>query len=131
MPSQPDPLTFFRLKPIRVARVSEISEITSTAPVPPEERINFHIGNPLQDVRLSSTFLRIALGIDVHQESLSDTNPDAILEYLGWENADRAKLDFITRTIQKPQCPGNRLWQLAGAPAGTPALRHRIGIRAA
>jgi aspartate/methionine/tyrosine aminotransferase len=101
MPSQPDPLTFFRLKPIRVARVSEISEITSTAPVPPEERINFHIGNPLQDVRLSSTFLRIALGIDVHQESLSDTNPDAILEYLGWENADRAKLDFITRTIQK------------------------------
>ena len=70
MMSQPDPLTFFRLKPIRAARVSEISETTAAAPVPTEERVNFHIGNPLQDARLSSAFLRIALGIDVHQEEL-------------------------------------------------------------
>ena len=101
MLSQPDPLTFFRLKPIRVARVSEISETTAAAPVPPEERVNFHIWNPLQDVRLSSSFLRIALGIDVHQENLRDTEPAAILDYLGWESSDAPKLDFITRTIQK------------------------------
>ncbi len=86
MATQPDPLAFFRLKPIRAARVSEISETTAAAPVPTEERINFHIGNPLQDPRLSSAFLRIALGIDVHQESLRDADPDAILEDLGWES---------------------------------------------
>ena len=42
----PDPLALFRLKQIRVARVSEISEATAAAPVPDEERVNFHIGNP-------------------------------------------------------------------------------------
>jgi aspartate/methionine/tyrosine aminotransferase len=101
MASQPDPLSFFRLKPIRVARVSEISETTSAAPVPVEERVNFHIGNPLQDPRLSSVFLRIALGLDVHQENLRDTEPNAIMEYLGWDAADKPKLELIIRTIQK------------------------------
>ena len=101
MPTQPDPLTFFRLKPIRAARVSEISETTSAASVPPEERVNFHIGNPLQDERLSSAFLRIALGIDVHQENLRDSDPDAILDFLGWEPSDKPKLELLIRTIQK------------------------------
>jgi aspartate/methionine/tyrosine aminotransferase len=96
----PDPQDFFRLKPIRVARVSEISETTAAAPVPKEERVNFHIGNPLQDARLSSAFLRIVLGIDVHQEGLSDAEPDAILEYLGWEDFDKPELEFLIRTIQ-------------------------------
>jgi aspartate/methionine/tyrosine aminotransferase len=98
---QTDPLTFFRLKPIRVARVSEISETTAAAPVLPEEKVNFHIGNPLQDTRLSSAFLRIALGIDVQREDLQDTEPDAILEYLGWEPSEKPKLEFIIRLIQK------------------------------
>lgn len=98
---QPDPLTFFRLKPIRVARVSEISETTAAAPVPPEEKINFHIGNPLQDTRLSSAFLRTALGIDIHREELRDAEPDAILEYLGWEPSEKPKLELIIRIIQK------------------------------
>jgi aspartate/methionine/tyrosine aminotransferase len=101
MPSQPDPLTFFRLKPVRAARVSEISETTSAASVPPEERVNFHIGNPLQDERLSSAFLRIALGIDVHQEELRDSDPHAILDFLGWEPSDKPKLELLIRTIQK------------------------------
>jgi aspartate/methionine/tyrosine aminotransferase len=99
--SQPDPLAFFRLKSIRAARVSEISETTAAAPVPNEERVNFHIGNPLQDPRLSSVFLRIALGIDIHLENLRDTEPAAILEYLGWEAADKPKLEFLISTIQK------------------------------
>src|SRR4030042_6972923 len=98
---QPDPLTFFRLKPIRVARVSEISETTAAAPVPLEEKINFHIGNPLQDTRLSSAFLRTALGIDIHREELRDEEPDAILEYLGWEPSEKPKLELIIRILQK------------------------------
>jgi aspartate/methionine/tyrosine aminotransferase len=97
----PDPSAFFRLKPVRAARVSEVSETTAAAPVPAEDRINFHIGNPLQDARLSSAFLRAALGIDIHREDLNDAHPEAILDYLGWEAADQPKLDFLIRVIQK------------------------------
>lgn len=101
MMSQPDPLAFFRLKQIRVARVSEISEATAAAPVSPEERVNFHIGNPLQDVKLSSAFLRIALGIDVRRQDLADADADTLLEHLGWDKADKPKLEFLIRTIQR------------------------------
>jgi len=95
-----NPQTCFRLKPIQAARVSEISESTVAAPVPKEERVNFHIGNPVQDPRLSSAFMRIALGIDIHQEKLSDSDPDALLEYLGWGSEEKPKLEFLIRTIQ-------------------------------
>jgi aspartate/methionine/tyrosine aminotransferase len=96
-----DPQASFRLKPIRVARVSEISETTAAATVLNEARVNFHIGNPVQDVSLSSAYLRTALGIDIHQEDLLDTAPDALLEYLGWEPAHKPKLEFLIRVLQK------------------------------
>ncbi len=101
MPQSPDPIALFRLKPVRAARVSEVSETTAAAPVPAEERINFHIGNPLQDPRLSSAFLRTALGLDIRQVELNDAEPQAIMEVLGWEEADRSRLDFLIRTIRK------------------------------
>lgn len=101
MTPSPDPLTYFRLKPIRSARVSEISETTAAAPVAAEDRVNFHIGNPLQDQRLSSAFLRIALGLDVQRGDLRDDAPDGLLEALGWSKADKPKLEFLIRTIQK------------------------------
>ncbi|MCC6804381.1 MAG: pyridoxal phosphate-dependent aminotransferase, partial [Anaerolineae bacterium] len=100
--SQPTDLsTLFRLKPLRAARVSEISETTAAAPVPPEERINFHIGNPLQDSRLSSSFLRTALGLDIRDEGLSDADPDGLMAHLAWDADDRPKLDFLIRAINK------------------------------
>src|SRR5258706_5315612 len=99
--TQTDPLAFFRLKQIRVARVAEIREATAAAPVPPEERVNFHIGTPLQDVQLSSAFLRIGLGIDVRRQDLADADDEALLEHLGWDGADKPKLEFLIRTIQK------------------------------
>ena len=96
-----DPQASFRLKPIRVARVSEISESTAAAMIPDDERVNFHIGNPVQDVSLSSAYLRMALGIDIHREELSDTAPEVILEYLGWDAANRPKLDFLIQDNSK------------------------------
>ncbi|MBL8134449.1 MAG: hypothetical protein JNL42_21490, partial [Anaerolineae bacterium] len=100
--SQPtDPSALFRLKPLRAARVSEVSETTAAAPVPPEERINFHIGNPLQDPRLSSAFLRTALGLDIRDETLRDTDPDGLMAHLAWDADDRPKLDFLIRAINK------------------------------
>src|SRR5258706_8712259 len=99
--TQTDPLAFFRLKQIRGARASEISEATAAAPVPPEERVNFHIGNPLQDVQLSSSFLRIALGIHVRRQDLAGADAEALLGHLGWHGADKPTLEFLIRTIQK------------------------------
>jgi aspartate/methionine/tyrosine aminotransferase len=96
-----DPQTSFRLKSIRVARVSEISESTAAAAIPDEERVNFHIGNPVQDVNLSSAYLRMVLGIDIHREELSDAVPEMILEHLGWDAAEEPKLDFLIRAIRK------------------------------
>lgn len=96
-----DPQASLRLKPIRVARVSEVSETTAAAPVPDDERVNFHIGNPLQDARLSSAYLRMALGIDIRREDFHAADPEAIMEYLGWDPEDRPKLDFLIRTIHK------------------------------
>src|SRR5512140_3909333 len=101
MLSPTDPLALFRLKPSRSARVSEISETTAAAPVANEDRVNFHIGNPLQDTRLSSAFLRIALGLDVQRGDLRDADPDALLEALDWDKADKPRLEFLIRTIQK------------------------------
>jgi aspartate/methionine/tyrosine aminotransferase len=101
MKALPDPLSFFRLKSVRAARVSEISEATAAADVPLEEQINFHIGNPLQDSTLSSKFLRIALGIDSQRQDLMDNTPDQIFEYLGWKEHERPKLEFLINVIQK------------------------------
>ena len=101
MTQQPNSVDYFRLKPIRAARVSEVSETTAASPVPVAERINFHIGNPLQDPRLSSAFLRIALGLGVRDEALHDSEPDAILDHLGWEAAERPKLELLIRLIQR------------------------------
>lgn len=94
-----DPLALFRLKPIRAARVSEISEATAAAPIPPEERINFHIGNPLQDERLIAFFLRVAMGADYRRSDLADT--EALREHLGLLPEERPKLEFLHRLIQR------------------------------
>ncbi|MFC1879786.1 hypothetical protein ACFLZW_07715, partial [Chloroflexota bacterium] len=99
--TQIEPQAYFKLKPLRAARVSEISEVTAAAPVRNEERVNFHIGNPLQDIRHTSAVLRVALGLDVHQEDLNATNFDLILEALGWGQSDKPKLEFLARVIQK------------------------------
>ncbi len=95
------PDAFLRLHPIRPARVSEISETTATASVPKEQRINFHIGHPIQDDRLSSLFLRIALGVDIRRQDLTDSNPDAFLDLLNWDPGARPILDFLIRLIRK------------------------------
>ncbi|MBC8508137.1 MAG: pyridoxal phosphate-dependent aminotransferase [Anaerolineales bacterium] len=96
-----DPQASFRLKPIRVARVSEISESTAAAMIPDDERVNFHIGNPVQDESLSSVYLRMVLGIDIHREKLHQNDPEAILEHLGWDVTHKPKLEFLIRVIKQ------------------------------
>lgn len=96
--------TIFQLKPLKVARVSEISEATSSSAAAPEDRVNFHIGNPVQDARLMSAYLRIVLDIDVQREDLDSQDTDAILQHLEWSDTDKPLLEFLKRLIQK-SCP--------------------------
>jgi aspartate/methionine/tyrosine aminotransferase len=93
-------LDYFRLKPIKAAKISEISETTASSSVPPEERVNFHIGNPVQDIRLYSAYLRMALGIDIQREDLNENTKDKILTELGWGENERPNLDFFNDLIK-------------------------------
>jgi aspartate/methionine/tyrosine aminotransferase len=96
-----DQLKYFRLRPIKAAKVSEISETTTASPVPPEERVNFHIGNPVQDERLVWAYCRIALGLDPHTIQSATPTLDDFEEELGGEVQDRDKLEFLLRLIRK------------------------------
>jgi aspartate/methionine/tyrosine aminotransferase len=96
-----DPRGYFRLRPVRAAKVSEISETTAASPVPVEERVNFHIGNPVQDERLASAFLRIALGLPSQGPDLDGTSLDRYLETLDWPSTDLPKLEFLAALIRK------------------------------
>ena len=101
MPGTHDPLEYFRLRPIKAAKVSEISEATSASPVPPEERVNFHIGNPVQDERLYSAFFRLALGLDQRPPSSGTTAVQEALDEIGGRAGDREKLEFLYELIKK------------------------------
>ncbi len=96
-----DPSAPFTLAPTRAARVSEISEATAASATAPEERINFHIGNPVQDPRLTAAYLRAVLGLDIRDEQLTpDRKPD-ILAAMEWGEPEGPVLDFLARLIQK------------------------------
>jgi aspartate/methionine/tyrosine aminotransferase len=96
-----DPVEYFKLRPIKAAKVSEVSEATASSSVPAEEKVNFHIGNPVQDKRLSSAYLRMILGIDFQNEEFNEDNQDAIIEQLEWQYEDKAKLEFYINLINK------------------------------
>ena len=100
-----NPLEYFRLKPIKAAKVSEISEATASSPLTPEERINFHIGHPVQDERLSALYFRMVV---------SDKE--------NGEDADPARSEFLRRCIQKcaPYMPRGGY----GSKEGHPLLDH-------
>ena len=96
-----DPVEYFKLRPIKAAKVSEVSEATASSSVPAEEKVNFHIGNPVQDKRLSSAYLRMIVGIDFEREEFNEDNLDAIIEHLEWKCEDKTKLEFYINLINK------------------------------
>lgn len=96
-----DPFEHFRLKPTRAATVSEISEATASSVASPEDRVNFHIGNPVQDPRLTSAYLRIMTGLDVRADYFRDDRHGEFLAALGWSESDRPKLQFFIELVRK------------------------------
>ncbi|MFA7418213.1 MAG: aminotransferase class I/II-fold pyridoxal phosphate-dependent enzyme [Melioribacteraceae bacterium] len=101
MISEKDPLEYFAIKSVKAATVSEISEATASSPVPPEERVNFHIGNPVQDVQLSSAYLRMILGVDITRDELSESNLDEFISELDLDENAKTELEFFRDLIKK------------------------------
>lgn len=91
----------FALRPLKAAVVSEISEATASSAVPPEERVNFHIGNPVQDPRLVESYARIALGLGAGGKDVSNDLAAALAAELGWEDENRKELEFLLGLIQR------------------------------
>ncbi|MCS7313943.1 MAG: aminotransferase class I/II-fold pyridoxal phosphate-dependent enzyme [Bryobacterales bacterium] len=91
----------FRLRPAKGAVVSEISEATAAAPVPPAERVNFHIGNPVEDPRLVELYARIALGLDVGRAAATEDLAGALLHELGWPQQELPALEFLVAAIRR------------------------------
>ena len=91
---------YFELRPTRAAKVSEISEATASSAIAPEDRVNFHIGNPVQESRLSSAYLRAALGLDIRDEALTAEDPQAILRALDLDEAEKPVLDFLASLVR-------------------------------
>jgi len=101
MINEKDPLEYFAIKPVKAATVSEISEATASSPVPQEERVNFHIGNPVQDVQLSSAYLRMITGLDITREELTENDLDELLNEIGLEPEAKQELELFRDLIKK------------------------------
>ncbi len=86
----------FALKSLRAAKVSEISEATAGAAVPPEQRVNFHIGNPVQDHRLTRLYQQLIFGLSVHAEE----QPSDPLDMLTVDETLGARLRFLAKVVE-------------------------------
>lgn len=91
----------FALRPAKGAAVSEISEATASAPVPPEERVNFHIGNPVEDPRLVELYARIALGLEPRAEGVREDLASCLCRELGWDPREAELIEFLTGMIRR------------------------------
>jgi aspartate/methionine/tyrosine aminotransferase len=86
----------FALKSLRAAKVSEISEATAGAAVAPEQRVNFHIGHPVQDDRLTRLYQTLIFGLPVN----SDRRVSDPLESLTVDENLMARLRFLAQTVE-------------------------------
>jgi hypothetical protein len=112
---------YFELRPTRAAKVSEISEATASSAIAPEDRVNFHIGNPVQESRLSSAYFRAALGLDIRDESLTGEDLPPALHALDLEEAELPVLEFLSSLVRKssPYLPRGGFSRSAPPPLAT------------
>jgi hypothetical protein len=92
---------YFQLRPVKSAKVSEISEATSVSSVPVNDRINFHIGHPVQDEKLSRLYFRLVSGLDFPLKKTESEEEIVRLEEAGWEIDQKEDLRFVYNTIEK------------------------------
>lgn len=86
---------YFRLKPLKPAKISEISEATASASIPSEEKINFHIGNPIQDDELVNLYFNTAI---TQKSSLE--NSDILFSDLENDEEEIGRLQLVFNSIK-------------------------------
>jgi len=88
----------FHLRRFPAAKVSEISETTAGSDVPADQRINFHIGNPVQDKSLHHLYFSLITGLPA-------APPDQIRraegDSGGWSESDAPLLDLLFRVTAR------------------------------
>jgi aspartate/methionine/tyrosine aminotransferase len=127
-----DPLAPFALKPLRAARVSEISETTAASGVPAADRVSFHIGNPVQDPRLLGLYQRLALGLPAGEAPVTAEELIALAAVEGLDETLLAALRVVAEAVAAsvPYLPRGGF--LAGSPGPLATLvQHRLTAGAA
>ena len=92
--------SLFELRPIRPGKISELSEATAASSIQPAERVNFHIGNPVQDEKLSLYYLRSILGLRVNDGNLNEFNITELIKELGWEENHGSRIQLLYNLIK-------------------------------
>ncbi len=85
-------MSFLKLKPSPPSLVGEISKRTADAPVEPERRVDFHIGNPVQDESLDRLYNAILSGSEFLHPFAEDFEENEFLSELD----DRVLSDYFS-----------------------------------
>ncbi len=90
----------FELRPVQPGKISEISEATASSSVPVAERVNFHIGNPVQDDKLTLHYLRSVLNLknSINENDVFDIK--SVRDELAWEESDERRIDLLHQLIK-------------------------------
>jgi len=99
--STSDPMDYFQIKPLKAAKVSDISETTANASVEAGEKVNFHIGNPVFDDRLLSRYLACITGIANIHSPVADSELQSLIETSPWEPAQISDIQFLDNVIRQ------------------------------
>lgn len=92
--------TKFQLRPLKPAKVSEISEATASSPIAPAERVNFHIGNPVEDDRLISFYQNLVVDSPKPSSELHSFDLQSLLEDGVWDANQTDRLELLCRAVK-------------------------------
>jgi aspartate/methionine/tyrosine aminotransferase len=90
----------FELNPIKPGKISEISEATAAAAIPLNERVNFHIGNPVQNEMLVKYYLRSVLNLDISKVDDEGIDFQSIKDELEWDDTNLKRIEFLYKLIK-------------------------------
>lgn len=95
-----DKSELFKLKPIKAAKVSEVSEATAASDVPIDERVNFHIGNPVQDDELLDIYFRLACNLNFDDKENIINYLNNIIDKLGIDDNKKPLVYLLLNLIK-------------------------------
>lgn len=99
--SRQPPLQYFQLKPLKAAKVSEISETTASSSVPPADRVNFHIGHPVYDEKLIAGYQKLVLDLEGLPPQGDTESLMEILDQSEWDAEQIPEIELIREAVRQ------------------------------